>query len=132
MFKALDDYLGELRDGPFALDFELIYFNSSSAKAIMSLLEKLDELAARNGTVTINWYYDEEDDTMRELGAEFGEDLKRAEFNVKTADGMNFEALRARGSGDQREVARSSRLIVSKVRSHARRSSSSLGTTRSY
>jgi hypothetical protein len=66
------------------LDFELIYFNSSSAKAIMLLLEKLDELAARNVSVTINWYYDEEDDTMRELGAEFGEDLKRAEFNLKT------------------------------------------------
>jgi SiaC family regulatory phosphoprotein len=65
------------------LDFELIYFNSSSAKAIMLLLEKLDKLAARKASVTINWYYDEEDDTMRELGAEFGEDLKHVEFNLK-------------------------------------------------
>jgi SiaC family regulatory phosphoprotein len=65
------------------LDFALIYFNSSSAKAIMLLLEKLDELAVRNVSVTINWYYDEEDDTMRELGAEFGEDLKHAEFKLK-------------------------------------------------
>jgi hypothetical protein len=33
--------------------------------------------------VTINWYYDEEDDTMRELGEEFGEDLEHAAFHVK-------------------------------------------------
>ena len=31
---------------PARFDFELIYFNSSSAKAIMSLLEKLEDAAA--------------------------------------------------------------------------------------
>ena len=80
VFEALDDYLREHRDCAF--EFELVYFNSSSAKAIMSLLERLDE-AARRGKVTINWYYDEEDDTMRELGEEFGEDLEHAAFHVK-------------------------------------------------
>jgi hypothetical protein len=80
VFEALDDYLSEPRDCAF--EVELVYFNSSSAKAIMSLLEKLDE-AGRSGKVTINWYYDEEDDTMRELGEEFGEDLKHAAFHLK-------------------------------------------------
>jgi SiaC family regulatory phosphoprotein len=83
VFKALDEYLRQRRDGSCVLDFELIYFNSSSAKAIMLLLEKLDELGGRNVSVTINWYYDEEDDTMRELGAEFGEDLKHVKFDLK-------------------------------------------------
>jgi SiaC family regulatory phosphoprotein len=80
VFEALDDYLSERRDCAF--EFELVYFNSSSAKAIMSLFERLDE-AARSGKVTIDWYYDEEDDTMRELGEEFGEDLEHAAFHVK-------------------------------------------------
>jgi SiaC family regulatory phosphoprotein len=83
VFEALDGYLDQLRSGTCALDVELIYFNSSSAKAIMSLLEKLDEAAERITSVTINWYYDEEDDTMRELGEEFGEDLEHAEFRLK-------------------------------------------------
>jgi hypothetical protein len=81
--EALDDYLSGLGDGACFFDFELIYFNSSSAKAIMSLLEKLDEAAAAGAAVTINWYYDEEDDTMKDLGEEFGEDLERAEFHLK-------------------------------------------------
>ncbi len=83
VFEALDQYLRQLGDGACAFEFELIYFNSSSAKAIMSLLEKLDDVAAKSASVTINWYYDEEDDTMRELGEEFGEDLGHAEFRIK-------------------------------------------------
>jgi hypothetical protein len=82
VFEALDNYLRELCDGTLCFEFQLIYFNSSSAKAIMSLLERLEGAAAAGVSVTINWYYDEEDDTMRELGEEFGEDLERAEFRL--------------------------------------------------
>jgi len=83
VFEAFDRYLHQLADGACVFDFELIYFNSSSAKAIMSLIERLDEVAARGATVTVNWYYDEEDDTMRELGQEFGEDLGHVDFHVQ-------------------------------------------------
>jgi hypothetical protein len=84
IFEALDQYLRQLGDGACVFDFELIYFNSSSAKAIMSLVERLDEVAAKGAAVTVNWYYDEEDDTMRELGLEFGEDLGHVDFHVQT------------------------------------------------
>jgi hypothetical protein len=83
VFAALDDYLAGLGDGACRFDFELIYFNSSSAKAIMLLLEKLQEAAASGATVTVSWYYDEEDDTMKELGEEFGEDVEHAEFHLE-------------------------------------------------
>jgi hypothetical protein len=83
VFEALNRYLHQLGGGACVFDFELIYFNSSSAKAIMSLVEKLDEVAARGAAVTVNWYYDEEDDTMRELGQEFGEDLGHVDFHVQ-------------------------------------------------
>jgi hypothetical protein len=49
----------------------------------MSLLEKLEDAASRGATVSINWYYDEDDDTMQELGEEFGEDLKHARFRTE-------------------------------------------------
>ena len=84
IFQALSEYLGSLGDGACRFDFELIYFNSSSAKAIMMLLEKLDEAAAKGASVSVHWYYDEEDDTMQELGEEFGEDLEHAEFHLET------------------------------------------------
>ena len=87
VFAALDAYLGELGKGSCRVDFELIYLNSSSAKAIMMLMDKLDAAAAKGASVDVFWYYDKEDDTMQELGEEFGEDLENAKFHLeKMAD----------------------------------------------
>jgi SiaC family regulatory phosphoprotein/Family of unknown function (DUF6272) len=81
VFTALDTYLANLGEGKCRFDFELIYLNSSSAKAIMMLMDKLDLAASKGATVEIYWHYDKEDDTMQELGEEFGEDLENAKFH---------------------------------------------------
>jgi hypothetical protein len=83
IFEALDTYLADMGDARCRFDFELLYFNSSSAKAIMMLMEKLDEAAKDGASVEVHWYYDEEDDTMQELGEEFGEDLEHAVFHLQ-------------------------------------------------
>jgi hypothetical protein len=84
VFSVLDAYLATLGSGSCRFDFELIYINSSSAKAIMMLMDKLDAAAAANGaSVDIYWFYDVEDDTMQELGEEFGEDLESAKFHLE-------------------------------------------------
>jgi hypothetical protein len=83
IFASLDGYLAELGDGKCRFDFELIYLNSSSAKAIMMLMDKLDAAAANGATIDVFWYYDKEDDTMQELGEEFGEDLANAAFHLE-------------------------------------------------
>jgi hypothetical protein len=83
VFSALDEYLGALGNGKCRFDFKLIYFNSSSAKAMMMLMDKLDEAAESGGSVDVFWYYDPEDDTMEELGEEFGEDLEHAKFHLE-------------------------------------------------
>ena len=83
IFASLDAYLAALGGGRCRFDFELIYLNSSSAKAIMMLMDKLDAAAANGATVDVYWYYDREDDTMQELGEEFGEDLANAKFHLE-------------------------------------------------
>lgn len=84
ILDALDGYLGGLGSGDACqLNFELVYFNSSSAKAIMTLLEKLDAAAGRGVAVTITWRYDAEDETMQELGEDFGEDVEHAQFRLE-------------------------------------------------
>jgi hypothetical protein len=83
VLEALEAYLQKLGHGTCRVDFELLYFNSSSAKAIMTLLEKLDDAAARGAAISIHWHYDAEDDTMEELGEEFSEDLEHAEFRLE-------------------------------------------------
>ena len=75
------------REGKCRFDFELIYLNSSSAKAIMMLMDKLDLAAAKGATVDVYWHYDKEDDTMQELGEEFGEDLENAKFHLEKMAG---------------------------------------------
>lgn len=87
VFNALDAYLGALGEGRCRFDFELIYLNSSSAKAVMMLMDKLEDAAKNGASVEVYWFYDKEDDTMQELGEEFGEDLESATFHLeKMAD----------------------------------------------
>ena len=83
VFDALDSYLSGLGDGTCRFDFELIYFNSSSAKAIMTMMDKLEDAAAGGATVDVHWRYDAEDDNMKELGEELGEDLEKASFHLE-------------------------------------------------
>ncbi len=83
LFDALKRWLSEGSSRDCRFDFELIYFNSSSAKAIMMLMELLDSAAKAGKNVEVCWFHDPEDETMEELGEEFGEDLKYAKFTLK-------------------------------------------------
>ena len=87
VFAALDDYLAKLGTGSCRFDFELIYLNSSSAKAVMMLMDKLEAAAEKGASVDVHWFYDKEDDTMQELGEEFGEDLDSATFHLEKLGG---------------------------------------------
>ena len=42
-----------------------------------------DAAAANGASIEVFWYYDREDDTMQELGEEFGEDLVNAKFHLE-------------------------------------------------
>ena len=46
--------------------FELIYFNSSTAKVLMGLFEILDEAVGNGNVALITWSHEEEDDNMEE------------------------------------------------------------------
>jgi SiaC family regulatory phosphoprotein len=87
VFAALDRYLEGLGTGRCRFDFELIYLNSSSAKAVMMLMDKLEAAALKGASVDVHWLYDEEDDSMQELGEEFGEDLEAATFHLEKMGG---------------------------------------------
>ena len=85
--KALEVHLEGLDGGTVTFTFELIYFNSSSAKILMSLFDMLEEVAEAGNTVNIEWIYEADDDNMEELGEEFGEDLEEANFKMKAIEG---------------------------------------------
>lgn len=82
LIEALNAYLDGSPPRRCRFEVSLLYFNSSSAKALMTLLERLDEAARDGARVDIDWFYDPDDETMRELGEEFGEDLQHAAFRL--------------------------------------------------
>lgn len=85
--KKFEKYLSDLEEGTVNFTFELIYFNSSSAKILMSLFDMLEEAAEEGNTINIIWVYEADDDNMEELGEEFGEDLESATFTMKPIGG---------------------------------------------
>ncbi len=87
VFAALDKYLNNIGNGKCRFEFELIYLNSSSAKAIMMVMDKLEDAAKKGAEVEVYWFYDNDDDTMQELGEEFGEDLEHAKFHLEKMPG---------------------------------------------
>ncbi|MTI42402.1 uncharacterized protein DUF1987 [Roseibium hamelinense] len=83
ILKTLKGWLSD-EDGPsVTVDIRLIYFNSSSAKAIMNMFQMLEEAAEDGRSVTVNWHYDADDDAMEEMGEDFSEDFESATFNLK-------------------------------------------------
>jgi len=68
-------------DAPITVDVALSYFNSSSTKMLFSLFDALNEKAATGSSVILNWFHDEEDDTIYEFGQELCEDFTHLSFH---------------------------------------------------
>lgn len=79
----LEAFLKRLEGEAVVFDIALVYFNSSSAKALMNLFFMLEAAAEAGNAITVNWHYAEDDDTMQEFGEDFAEDLAQVTFNLK-------------------------------------------------
>ena len=69
----IETYLAQ-RQEPLALELGLLYLNTSSVKAMMDIFDMLEEAHGRGRAVTVNWYYDEQNERVAELAEEFKED----------------------------------------------------------
>ncbi len=84
---ALREHLAEPGNAPLHLDIELVYFNSSTAKVLMNIFQMLEAAAREGRPVTVHWYCEAEDETMREFGEDFSEDLEHVAFELREAAG---------------------------------------------
>jgi hypothetical protein len=73
----LDTY-AEAPAGVTEVNIQLEYFNTSSSKCILDVFKKLENVFKKNGEkgVTINWYYEEDDEDMLEAGEDYQSILK--------------------------------------------------------
>lgn len=68
ILEWLREYIREHEN--IEVDFKVNYFNTSSSKCFLIILEILEAFSASGGKVMVNWYYREDDEDMLESGEE--------------------------------------------------------------
>ncbi len=68
----IENYGNEAQDEkPTEVNMQLEYFNTSSSKCILDVFKKLEEVKKKGKDITINWYYEEDDEDMLEAGEDY-------------------------------------------------------------
>jgi len=80
VFEWLKSYIESDEGRKMVVNFEIVYFNSSTSKVFMNILDMLDSAAAGGKKIAVNWRYDEENEIAEECGEEFREEVKSMEF----------------------------------------------------
>lgn len=78
----IKEYLNQIREEETKVEFEIIYFNSSTSKIFMTIFSLLDREVARDKNITVDWIVSEDNDIAIECGEEFKEDLECIQFNI--------------------------------------------------
>ncbi len=65
LIKWLEEYTTAVKK-PIAFIIKLTYFNTSTSRSILDLLNVLKDYEDNGGEVVINWHYDENDIDMEE------------------------------------------------------------------
>ncbi len=73
LIKWLEDYKKSEAGDTTIFNVKMEYFNTASAKMILDLFFKLEDISEEGNKVTIRWHYLEEDEDMFEAGEEFDE-----------------------------------------------------------
>jgi len=84
-FKEVNDWLdGYLATdfGTFTLDSAISYFNSSTMKLMLTMLQKMDRYASDENKIIVNWITTEDNVIMIECGEDFQEEIENLTFNI--------------------------------------------------
>lgn len=82
LLNALEDYLASVDGQDIEFNFRLTYFNSAATKMLFNMFDLLNESAASSNRIILNWYHDEEDDTILEFGEGIQDDFQALEFRA--------------------------------------------------
>jgi hypothetical protein len=74
IFDWIDAYFSQGADRIRAV-FRLNYFNTSSAKCMLNFMTLLQKYHGDDKMITVEWYYEEDDDDMLEIGKAFSVDF---------------------------------------------------------
>lgn len=82
IYSWIDEYLEQINlEIVVEIQLNLPYINTSSTKCIMIILDKFQAAYDDGKKITINWYYDKENEIELECAEEFKEDVT-IPFNI--------------------------------------------------
>jgi hypothetical protein len=67
----VEEYIEELDDQKTTVELSLSYLNTSSTKSVMCILDILEEGYQEGKDITINWYYDKDNELSYEMAEDF-------------------------------------------------------------
>jgi hypothetical protein len=73
-YQPLNDWIDTYASSPCSkttIEVKLEYFNTSSSKCLLDLFKKLEKLKSDANEVTVNWYYELDDEDMEEAGEDY-------------------------------------------------------------
>lgn len=74
--KWLIDLIANPISLPVVVMLKFEYFNTSSSKCILDVLKKFAELKKAGVDVKVEWYYEEDDDDMKEAAEDYSDIVK--------------------------------------------------------
>ncbi|MBE0674188.1 MAG: DUF1987 domain-containing protein [Bacteroidales bacterium] len=79
VLEWIDDYV-KIPAPLTCVDINLEYFNSATAKFLISLIQNVSAVTFRNTKIKVNWYYEDGDEDILERG-EYIESVLELDFN---------------------------------------------------
>ena len=79
--QAIEAYFAA-SDGALSVSLKLTYFNSSSARALMELLDILDNAASTGRAIMVAWYCDPDDDITREFAQDISSEVTHISVQI--------------------------------------------------
>ena len=80
LIDALDTFAAEPTAPGLTANIAFEYFNTSSSKCLFDVFKKMSRIEDNGAYLTINWFYEEDDEDMMEAGEDYS-DLLDLEFN---------------------------------------------------
>ena len=83
IIEQLQTALSQDENKKWKIEFEIVYFNSSTSKVFMTLFDMLDEKVLDGRDISVVWRCDKENEISIECGEEFKEDLSNLTFTIE-------------------------------------------------
>jgi hypothetical protein len=72
----------KVADDEIVFTFKMNYFNTASSKLLLDILIALETMYENGKNIVVHWFYDEDDEDMREAGEEYA-DIVDIPFEIK-------------------------------------------------